>query len=87
MVNNFANSFWVRHNEETKVKRKCISQQSCYFFIFKNEEVGTFDGWESIVQRLKSGRAVIKQYAEYLKQRYVFMHVRYYYPLSNNRLW
>ena len=31
--------------------------------------MGSYEGFEAVVNRLKAGRTVIKQYAEYLKQR------------------
>lgn len=36
---------------------------------FWNEEIGNFQGWELIIRRLKDGRHVLKEYAEFLKQR------------------
>lgn len=36
---------------------------------FWNEDIGSYEGFEAVVNRLKAGRTVIKQYAEYLKQR------------------
>ena len=36
---------------------------------FQNEEIGNFEGWESVLRRLKDGRQILKEYAEFLKQR------------------
>jgi len=36
---------------------------------FWDEEIGQFQGWEVVVRRLKDGRQVLKEYAEFLKQR------------------
>ena len=40
-------------------------------FSLQNEDVGNFQGWDVITRRMKDGRQVLKEYAEFLKQRYV----------------
>ena len=40
-----------------------------YLLTFKDEDIGNFQGWEVVVRRLKDGRQVLKEYAEFLKQR------------------
>ena len=54
----------------------CISPTVSETLIFdaglifsQNEEVGNFQGWETVLRRLKDGRQVLKEYSEFLKQR------------------
>ncbi len=51
------------------VRFACNMVNPTFSTSFWNEEVGSFDGWEAVIHRLKAGRGVIKQYVEYLKQR------------------
>jgi len=36
---------------------------------FWDEDIGNYQGWETVARRLKDGRQVVKEYAEFLKQR------------------
>lgn len=45
-----------------------FSKLICQIFE-QDEDIGNFQGWESVVRRLKDGRQVLKEYAEFLKQR------------------
>ena len=38
--------------------------------ISQNEDVGNFQGWDLITRRMKDGRQILKEYSEFLKQRY-----------------
>ena len=39
--------------------------------MFQNGEIGNFQGFETLVKRLKDDRSVCKEYVEFLRQRYV----------------
>ena len=36
---------------------------------FWDEELGSFKGWERLLDRLREGRQGLKQYAEFLRER------------------
>lgn len=36
---------------------------------FWDEDIGNYQGWETVARRLKDGRQVLKEYSEFLKQR------------------
>ena len=75
MVVNFSESFWVSFDSFTPFQ--FIFRSECFVclqiddhsFLLQNEDIGSYEGFEAVVNRLKAGRTVIKQYAEYLKQR------------------
>ena len=40
-----------------------------HFLFTQDEDIGNYQGWETVARRLKDGRQVLKEYSEFLKQR------------------
>ena len=49
-------------------KPKVISGSNFQIFV-QDEDIGNYQGWETVARKLKDGRQVVKEYAEFLKQR------------------